>query len=160
MMARMAAGSAGDGSRADRRKTPDRRQMSLRTFIQGGLNPRRRRGRRQSDAHFLVDWHEPHLLFLAVAILLLSVADAFMTLTLLTRGAVEANPFLDYVLRSHPEIFAAAKMALTGFGVLVLVALGRARVFRIIRVSAIMHWFMLGYAALIGYEWWLLHSLS
>ena len=57
------------------------------------------------------------------------------------------------MLASHPRLFAAAKMPLTGGGVLVLVALARARVFRIIRVSSIMHWFLLGYAALIGYEW-------
>jgi hypothetical protein len=144
----------------DRRRGSDRRRLSLRTFLQGGLTPRRRRGRRETDAVSIVDWHEPHLLFLAITILLLSVADAFFTLTLLTRGAEEANPLLQYVLDAHPQLFAGAKMGLTGCGILVLVALARATVFRIIRVSTIIHWFLLGYAALIGYEWWLLRSLT
>ncbi len=142
------------------RRQGDRRRLTLRTFLRGGFTPRRRRGRRKADAHFLVDWHEPHLLFLSVAILLLSMADAFLTLSLLTRGAQEVNPVLRYVLQFHPQLFAGAKMALTGAGVLVLVALGRARVFRIIRVSSIMHWALLGYSALIAYEWFLLHVVS
>lgn len=149
---------AGDVSIPDRRKGLDRRRLTLGTFFRGGLTPRRRRGRRRTDVQFLVDWHEPHLLFLALAILLLSVTDAFLTLTLLTHGAEEANPLLEYVLRSHPRAFAVTKMLLTGGGVLVLVALARARVFRIIRVSTIMHWFLLAYAALIAYEWWMLES--
>jgi hypothetical protein len=144
----------------ERRNGGDRRRLTLRTFLQGGLTPRRRSGRRATDLVLIVDWHEPHLLFLAIGILLLSVADAFLTLTLLTRGAQEANPVLDYVLNAHPELFAAAKMCLTGAGVLVLVALARATVFRIIRVTSIMQWFLLGYAALIGYEWWLLRSIA
>lgn len=144
----------------ERRTGGDRRRLTVRTFLQGGFTPRRRRGRRATDSVLIVDWHEPHLLFLAIGILLLSVADAFLTLTLLMRGAREANPVLEYVLDAHPELFAAAKMCLTGAGVLVLVALARATVFRIIRVSAIIHWFLLAYAALIGYEWWLLRSLA
>jgi hypothetical protein len=144
----------------ERRLGGDRRRLTLRTFLQGGLTPRRRCGRRATDSVLIVDWHEPHLLFLAIGILLLSVADAFLTLTLLTRGAHEANPVLEYVLDAHPSFFAAAKMCLTGAGVLVLVALARATVFRIIRVSAIIQWFLLGYAALIAYEWWLLRSIA
>ena len=143
----------------ERRTGYDRRALSARTFFQGGLTPRRRRGRRQGEHHSLVDWHEPHLLFLSLMILLLSVTDAFLTLTLMTHGATEANPVLEYVLSSHPEFFAVVKMLLTGIGVLVLVALARAKVFRVIRVSAIMHWFLALYLALICYEWWLLGSV-
>ena len=72
----------------------DRRRLSLRTFVQSGLTPRRRGGRRDGEHEHLIDWHEPDLLFLALAILLLSVTDAFFTLTLMTRGAEEANPLL------------------------------------------------------------------
>jgi hypothetical protein len=143
----------------ERRSSCDRRRLSARTFLQGGLTPRRRSGRRHGETTALVDWHEPHLLFLSLMILLLSVTDAFLTLTLLTRGATEANPLLAYVLEDYPALFAAVKMFLTGAGVLVLVALARAKVFRIIRVSAIMHWFFAIYVAVICYEWWLLGSV-
>ena len=101
----------------------------------------------------LVDWHEPHLLFLALVILLLSVADAFLTLILLNHGATEANPA--FVLNRHPQLFAAVKMLFTGVGVLVLVAVARARVFSV-RVATVLHWLLVAYAALIFYEWSLL----
>ncbi|MBN1239182.1 MAG: hypothetical protein JXB36_11820 [Gammaproteobacteria bacterium] len=142
---------------ADRRSGYDRRRTTLRTFLQGGLTPRRRGGRRADDT-VLLDWHEPHLLFMAVAILLLSVADALLTLTLLANGADELNPVMNYLLVSHPQMFAAAKMMMTGTGVLILVACARATVFRIVRVSTLMHWFLFGYAMLIGYEYWLLKT--
>ena len=143
---------------AERRQAGDRRRMTLRTFIQGGLTPRRRGGRRAHELDALIDWHEPHLLFLAVTILLLSLADALLTLTLMTVGANEANPILAFVLDGHPKLFAAVKMGLTGGGILVLVAVARARIFRLVRVATVMHWLMLAYVALIGYEWWLLRS--
>jgi hypothetical protein len=92
-------------------------------------------------------------------ILLLNVADAFLTLTLITAGATEANPVMAYVLHGFPQLFAAVKMTLTGAGVVVLVAMARARVFRLIRVSTVLHWFLIGYVALIAYEMWLLRSI-
>jgi hypothetical protein len=143
----------------ERRSGYDRRRLTLRTFVQGGMTPRRRGGRRCDEQESLVDWHEPHLLFMALTILLLSVADAFFTLTLLTGGAREANPLLAYVLAEHPELFAAVKMSLTGGGIVVLVAMARATLFRIIRVSSVLHWFLIGYVALIAYEWWLLREI-
>lgn len=143
----------------ERRSGYDRRSLSVRTFLQGGLTPRRRSGRRDGEGHALVDWHEPHLLFLSLMILLLSVTDAFLTLTLMRHGATEANPILAYVLTFFPGLFAGVKLLLTGVSILVLVALARARVFRVIRVSAIMHSCFAGYLGLICYEWWLLRSV-
>lgn len=144
---------------SDRRSGDDRRALSARTFFQGGLTPRRRGGRRAGEHHVLVDWHEPHLLFLALTILILSVLDAFLTLTLLTQGAHEANPILAWLLDNHPGLFAVVKMSLTGGGVLVLVAMARATVFRVVRVVTIMHGFTLAYVALVYYEWQMLGSL-
>ena len=142
----------------DRRLGYDRRRLTLKTFLRGGLTPRRRGSRRDTEGLVVVDWHEPHLLFLAIMILLLSVTDAFLTLTLLMRGAEEANPLLAYVLQEHPRMFATVKMLLTGLGVVVLVAMARAKIFRVIRVGAIMHWCFVAYVGLIAYEWWLLHE--
>lgn len=136
----------------ERRGRLDRRQLSWRTFMHGSTTPRRRGHRRNGECEALVDWHEPHLLFLAVVILLLSMTDAFLTLTLLTNGAHEVNPVMRYMIEEAPRLFALTKMALTGSGLIVLVALARARLFRIIRVSHIIHWCMLGYVGLIIYE--------
>jgi hypothetical protein len=133
--------------------------VTLRSFLKGGVTPRRRGGRRADEQHLPIDWHEPYLLFLALMILLLSVADAFLTLTLIMGGAQEANPLLAFVLRDHPEFFAAVKMSLTGSGVLVLVAVARARLFRIMRVGLVLQGVFVAYVALIAYEWWLLRTL-
>ena len=138
------------------RRYSDRRQLSWRTFLQGSIPPRRRTNRRGDGAEGLLDWHEPHLLFLAIMILLMSVVDAFLTLTLIAHGAEEANPIMAYLLERTPRLFAAGKMALTGAAIVVLVALARERLFRVIRCSAIIHWCMLGYVALLIYEAWLL----
>lgn len=143
----------------DRRTCIDRRKLSLRTFIQGSLTPRRRQNRRGHEADGLLDWHEPHLLFLAITILLLSVTDAFLTLTLIAHGAEEANPVMAYFLEQTPRLFATVKMALTGGGIVVLVALARARVFQVIRISIIIHWCLLGYLVLIAYEYGLLRQV-
>ncbi len=141
------------------RRVADRRRLTLRTFFQSGFTPRRRGGRRAEDHESLVDWHEPELLFLALAIVLLSVTDAFFTLTLLTNGANEANPIIAYVLINHPAYFAAIKMILTGGGVLVLVAMARARVFKVVRVKHILQCFLATYFALVCYEIWMLRDL-
>jgi len=143
----------------ERRDLGDRRRFTLRTIIQGGLTPRRRSGRRDNEHEGLIDWHEPDLLFLALTIVLLSVTDAFFTLTLLTNGAVEANPILAYILDYFPGYFAVLKMALTGAGVLVLVALARAKVFRIVRVRTVLQCFLVAYVVLVGYELWMLRGI-
>jgi hypothetical protein len=137
---------------AERRIAADRRYLSWRTFLHGSITPRRRSNRRGHEHEGLLDWHEPHLLFLAIVILLLSVSDAFLTLQLIAGGAQEANPVMALLLERMPKMFVIVKMALTGAGIVVLVALARARIFRVIRISNIIHWCMLGYVALIIYE--------
>jgi hypothetical protein len=149
----------GGGVLRERRRHEDRRRTTLRTFLQSGITPRRRGGRRMDENHLPIDWHEPYLLFLALTILLLNVLDAFFTLTLLTAGASEANPLVAFVLDEHPKLFALTKMALTGVGVLVLVAVARARLFNVMRVSSLLHAVLAGYVTLIAYEWWLLRAI-
>ena len=142
----------------ERRHRAERRRVSLHSFLRGGFTPRRRSGRRVGEQHLPIDWHEPYLLFLSVTILLLSVADAFLPLTLVMDGAQEANPLLAFVLRDHPDLFAVVKMGLTGTGVLVLVAVARTRLFRIMSVRFVLQGVFVAYVALIAYEWWLLRT--
>jgi hypothetical protein len=145
---------------ANRRRALDRRALSWRTFLLGSFTPRRRANRRGEAVDGLLDWHEPHLLFLAIMILLMSVTDAHLTLTLISMGASEANPIMAFLIDTTPRLFITAKMLLTGAGIVVLVALARARIFRVIRISIIIHWCMLGYVALLAYEAWLLRQLA
>jgi hypothetical protein len=145
-------------AQAERRNGQERRKLTLKTFMVGAVRGRRRGDRRATDLYH-VDWHEPDLLFLAVTTLMLSVIDAFFTLTLLRHGAMEANPLLNFVLAEHPAMFAAIKMLLTGLGVLVLVAAARLQLFRVLRVKTVLQCLLLGYIALFGYEMWLLRGI-
>ena len=79
----------------ERRLTQERRGFSWRTVFFGFTHSRRRGARRREDADVIfVDWHHPWLFFLSVGIMLLSCTDAFLTLTLLQRGMIEANPVM------------------------------------------------------------------
>ena len=91
--------------------------------------------------------------------LLLSTADAFLTLVLLERGANEANPFMQPLVGGSPLVFAMVKMGLTSGGMVVLILLARIRVFGGIPVSFFLYAVLLAYAALVGYEFWLLETL-
>ena len=141
----------------ERRKNHERRRSVFRALWHGNFARRRHAPRRSAERHFAVtDWFHPQWLAVGMVVLLLSVADAFLTVTLLARGASEANPFMAFVLERHPELFATVKMLFTGIGVLVLVAVARTRLFSVVRVATVLHWLLVGYAALIFYEWSLL----
>ena len=88
--------------------------------------------------------------------MLLSSLDAFMTLQLLQRGAVEINPVMAAVIGHSAFMFAATKVTLTGFGILVLVFLSRARFMDRIRTGVILTAFFSFYACLVCYEFVLL----
>jgi Domain of unknown function (DUF5658) len=133
----------------------DRRALTWRTLLASGFSPRRRTGRRAGDHDLPIDFHEPRLLIPVVTMLLLSTADAFLTVWLMTVGAEEANPLLAFVLSEHPRLFAIVKMVLTGGGVVLLVALARARLFKLVRVSFFLYGLVAAYFALVAYEAWL-----
>ena len=87
------------------------------------------------------------------------IIDAFFTLTLLTNGATEINPVLAYLLQHFPGYFAILKVTLTGAGVVVLVAIARARVFKLVRVKTVLQCIFAGYVALVAYEVWMMKML-
>lgn len=138
----------------------DRRRMSVRSILQGAFRPRRRAGRRASDQDTPIDWHHPHLMFLSLAMLALSVADAFLTVTLLNNGAEEANPLLALFVTRYPSLFAVVKMGLTGVGIVLLVAVAQSRLFRVIPGKLVFQGLVLAYLALVIYEAWLLRVLG
>ena len=131
----------------------DRRRKLMFSLFYGGLRPRRRTGRRASD-HYrpIIDWHGPGLLTSAVLVLVLCVIDAFLTLWLMTDGAIEANPLMAPLVGGDGRAFAISKLALTGCGVLTMVAMANFRVFRLIRVGTLVHTILVAYVALVCYE--------
>jgi Domain of unknown function (DUF5658) len=138
----------------------DRRRLSVRSILRGAFSPRRRAGRRISDEDTPIDWHRPHLMFLSLVMLGLSVVDAFLTVTLLNGGAEEANPLLALFVTLHPSLFAAVKMALTGVSIVLLVAVAQSRLFRVISGRLVFQSLVLAYLALVLYESWLLRVMS
>jgi hypothetical protein len=152
--------SAVPESAADRRGQPDRRARFWWSLCYGSFRPRRRRpSRRDTDGPFhSLDWHDSHLLVVSIGILLLSVADAFMTITLLAGGAIEVNPVMAAVVYRSATVFAAVKLAMTGVGVMLLVTLARYRFLRIIRVDVAMYGLLLVYLVLLAYEYWMVRQ--
>jgi len=139
---------------AERRVAPaDRRRKLMFSLVYGGLRPRRRTGRRTGDRYRpIIDWHGPGLLVSSVLVLVLCVVDAFLTLWLITDGAIEANPLMAPLVHGDIRGFAITKLALTGGGIVTLVALANFRIFRLIRVGAVVHTILLAYLVLVSYE--------
>lgn len=135
------------------RAPEDRRQTSWRTVFFGFIRSRRRDQRRNDDGEVLfLDWHHPWLFFLSVGIMLLSCADAFMTLQLLQLGMVEVNPVMAAILDQGTGVFAATKLAMTGVGILMLVFLAKARFMNRMRAGLFLTVFFTFYACLACYE--------
>ncbi|HEX4152935.1 MAG TPA: DUF5658 family protein [Steroidobacteraceae bacterium] len=146
----------------ERRHRPDRRRRFWWSLFYGGLHPRRRRpSRRLADGGFqALDWHGTHLWAASVGILILNVVDAFLTLRLLSVGAVEANPLMALFVSSNVGVFAGLKMAMTGACVILMVLLSGYRFMRVVRVDVILYGILLAYVALIAHEIAMLRQLA
>jgi len=141
------------GSLDDDRDRNDRREFSWRTVFFGFVRSRRRKTRRGTeDEPLYTDWHHPWLFFLATGTMLLSSVDAFFTLQLIDRGAIEINPIMAVMIGKGTLTFAATKMLLTGLGILMLVFLSRLRMFNLMRTGLVLTVFFTAYACLVCYE--------
>src|ERR1700689_2788080 len=147
---------------SDRRDRIYRRHRVVWSVLYGSFNPRRRRpARRLDDSRFHpMDWYSAHLLAVAVGVLLLSAADAFLTSLLLLHGADEVNPIMAVLVYRSVAMFAAFKMAMTGISIVGLVFLSRYRFMRLLRVGLVLYAVLVVYAWLIGYEIWMLKGTS
>ncbi len=135
------------------RAVRDRRNFSWRTVFFGFTRSRRRVHRRSVDEEVIfLDWHHPWLFFLATGTMLLSCADAFLTLQLLERGMMETNPVMRALLSQGTALFASTKLAMTGCGILILVFLAKARFLNRIRTGLFLTVFFSFYACLVCYE--------
>lgn len=150
------------GAVLERRSRQDRRRRVWWSVLYGSFNPRRRRPpRRLDDSRFhTLDWHRAQLFAVAIGILTLNVVDAFLTVTLMSAGAIEVNPVLAMIFERHPALFAGLKMATTGISILVLVALAYHRFMRVIRVEIILYVILLAYIVLIAHELEMLKGIT
>lgn len=91
-------------------------------------------------------------------VLLLSFADALLTLTLISHGASEVNPLMDPLVRGSGHSFAFWKIGLTAVGVVVLTLLARLRIWGQ-AVGGVLYVALGGYVVLIAYELFLLRNI-
>ena len=146
---------------SDKRAKTERRDTSWRTVFFGFTRSRRRTHRRLvDDAVIFLDWHHPWIFFLATGIMLLSCADAFLTLQLIELGMYEANPAMQAVMAQSTSLFTSTKLAMTAFGILILVFLANSRFLNRIRTGLILTVFFSFYACLVCYELVSLFRLS
>ena len=146
----------------ERRTRPDRRQRLWWGFLYGSFRPRRRRvGRRTDDGRFQpTDWHGAHLWAVSVGILILSVVDAFLTVALMSGGAVEVNPIMAALMGHDIGVFAILKIAMTGLCVMLMVYLARYRFMRVVRVELLLYGVLLTYVCLVVHEMGMLRMLT
>jgi len=84
--------------------------------------------------------------------MLLSCADAFLTLLLIERGMIEANPVMNAVMAQGTVAFTGTKLAMTAFGIFVLVFLAKSRFLNRLRTGLFLTVFFTFYACLVCYE--------
>jgi hypothetical protein len=138
---------------SDERAETDRRNVTWRTVFFGFTRSRRHTHRRLVDDEVVfLDWHHPWLFFHATGTMLLSCADAFLTLQLIDLGMMEVNPMMKAVMDQSTMLFTSTKLALTGFGILTLVFLAKSRFLNRIRTGAFLTVFFSFYASLVCYE--------
>ena len=142
-----------DTDNPEQRTAVARRNLNWRTAFYGFVLSRRRQHRRsaESDVIFL-DWHHPWLFFLAVGTMILSCADAFLTLQLIDRGMSEVNPVMLALLGAGTSTFAAVKLAMTACCIFVLVFLAKVDFLNRLRTGLFLTAFFTGYAILVCYE--------
>ncbi len=122
----------------------------------------RRRGERRAGAagEGYVDRHGPWPLVAALGVVLLSVADAFLTGILVSHGARELNPLMAWLLDAGFGVFFAVKFVLTAFCVVVLVLHLRFRVLGPLTSYHAVAALLLAYAILFFYELGLVHRIG
>jgi len=106
------------------------------------------------------DFFESKYVFALFATLLLTLVDGILTVSLVKKGAWEANPVMRYALSVGYEFFIFLKFFLTAGGLLFLLRNGGRRVFRgLFSLEEIAAGIVLFYEGLIIYEITIYHII-
>jgi hypothetical protein len=130
---------------SDRRKQPAR-FISKYTFING----QRKAVRRKADKkkHIYVDWYNPQLLIVLLFLLILSLLDAYFTLTLIKEhGIVEANPVMAFYLDFGNMVFIMEKLLFTAISIFIFCIYSNLSITKVLLTS-----FIVIYSAVVLYQ--------
>ncbi|MEN8205804.1 MAG: DUF5658 family protein [Pseudomonadota bacterium] len=131
----------------------DRRQPSLKTPLGSLIHSRRRESRRENDhIDSYTDWYGHWPFAATFTIILLCFADAFLTIVLLSKGAVELNTLMNWLIQKDTHIFAVVKMSMTGAALIVLVMHFNFRIYKYIAVRYLIYALVPLYSLLIFHE--------
>lgn len=137
----------------ERREGTDRRHHTWRTLTYCGLRGRgRRRHARRRDHSYYLDRYDHRLVLTGLLVLLLSCADALFTLTLLNKGAYEANYLMAQLLAIGDKPFVITKVTITAAGVLFLLMHAHFRILRITSGKRMLQFLAGVYSLLIAWE--------
>ncbi|MFZ2446442.1 MAG: DUF5658 family protein [Syntrophobacteraceae bacterium] len=139
----------------DRRSGKDRRARPTSPFTIKSIFGSRSRFRRKEDAqrHYFVDLYSPFFFAVLLVTLLLSAADALLTIRLTASDFRELNPVMDFFLQLGPTPFILAKWVLTALGLTTLLVLKNIYLWRgRIKTAAILVLMPLLYLILVTYE--------
>jgi len=93
----------------------------------------RRKGVRRDEDNresYFLDHFSLRIFIVIIAIILLSLTDALLTLYLIRHGAAEVNPIMEHFLRYGPLPFLAAKYLLTTASIVLLLIYKNVYIFR------------------------------
>lgn len=140
-------------AQVERRTGTERRAYTIRTLKNCVIAPRRMHGRRQRDRRYsTLDRFDSGVVSLAIALMILSIMDSVFTLTIISRGGTEVNPFMNMLLHHSVWAFAGLKMLFTGTAAIVLTATGNLLLFGRYRIRSILAALVGLYVGLICYE--------
>ena len=138
----------------------DRRQPSLQTLLGSLRHYRRRHLRRDDDkTNSYTDWYGHWPFAATLIIILLCFADAFLTIVLLSKGAVELNGLMDWLIQKDTHMFTVVKMSMTGVALIVLVMHLNFRICKYVAVRYLIYALVPLYSLLIFYELTMLANL-
>ena len=133
----------------------------LATLSYCGIRQRgRRTSARRQEHNYYLDKFSPQLALTTISILMLSCIDAFLTMTLLSRGATEDNYLMLQLLNISTEAFIGVKTAVTIIGLLVLLTHAHFKIFNITTGKHLLQLILAVYSALIVYELTMLAVIS
>lgn len=144
---------APDSAEERRLDNRDRRRMSVKSLLHGGLHPRRRQHRRDyNEQYHVLDLHDSELMWLALGIVVMSCMDALFTLNLLAVGAEEINILMRSLINADINRFLVVKIGATSISVITLVAASEYRVLGRVPVRILLRGLFLIYFSLLVYE--------